>query len=406
MRQPTSTTPDSNLRPLILYLVTSEFSSSLFKGQLNYLDEHGFEVVVGCGSGDGSPVSMFDESAEVVYLPFTREPSPFKDLTALRATIRLIRRVKPDIVNVSTPKASVIGAVAAQWCRIPVRVLVIRGFRFESLRGPRRWMLRLLDKVAARSSTHVIFNSPSLREFAVRQGVVRTGRGLLLGSGSGNGVDLERFSPAGSVEDRMIDRASIGITGCAPVLGFVGRLTNDKGVDDAIAVLDAERSCHPDARLLLLGPFETGDPLPQSLIARISDDASIEHREWCDDMPTAYRAMDLLVFPSIREGLPNAPLEAQACGTPVVAYAATGSVDAVVDGIGGLLAPVGDRPSLASAVARVLEDDALRGRLGRSGRRWVEARFDRKVVWSELERHYRSWLRGESPIEAQEASPS
>ncbi len=90
--------------------------------------------------------------------------------------------------------------------------------------------------------------------------------------------------------------------------------------------------------------------------------------------------MDVLVFPSYREGLPNAPLEAQASGIPVVGYAATGTVDAVEHNTGGVLVPVGDRQALTDAVERLVNDPGLRQQLGAAGQAFVRSNFDQAVV--------------------------
>lgn len=95
-----------------------------------------------------------------------------------------------------------------------------------------------------------------------------------------------------------------------------------------------------------------------------------------------YRAMDILAFPSYREGLPNAPLEAAASAVPVVGYAATGTLDAVGTGSTGTLVATGSRPALAAALAAYLADPALAVRHGTAGRQWVVGRFASRAVWS------------------------
>ncbi len=102
--------------------------------------------------------------------------------------------------------------------------------------------------------------------------------------------------------------------------------------------------------LLLVGQFEDGDPVPDAVRATIEGDKRIVTVPWLDHTGIAYRAMDVLAFPSYREGLPNVPLEAQLCGVPVVGYAATGTVDAVAPGSG--LVTVGDVTALGRTDSR------------------------------------------------------
>lgn len=385
----TSGVREETVRPTILYLVTHEFSSYLFRGQLDHVAAAGFDVVVGCGTDDGQPSRRFDSSARTFALPYTREPSPLGDVRALVRTIQAIRRIRPDVVNVSTPKASVIGAISAYVCRVPNRVWVVRGFRFETTGGMKRRLLRSLDVLAARCSTAVIFNSPSLRTFAVSEGVVQPGVGGILGCGSGNGVDVDRYAqslPRGAARRRF------GVPDEAPVLGFVGRLTRDKGIEDTLAVFDDVRSDYPGTRLLLLGQFESGDPLPIAVAERIESDPDVVFHDWVEDPSDVYRAMDVLIFPSRREGLPNVPMEAQSSGTPVVGYAATGTVDAVENGVGGVLVTVGDRRALSAATLDLMGDQRTRDLMGAAGSAWVAARFARSLVWSDLVALYREWI--------------
>ena len=131
----------------------------------------------------------------------------------------------------------------------------------------------------------------------------------------------------------------------------------------------------------------------------IESDERIVTVPWLDDTGVAYRAMDVLAFPSYREGLPNVPLEAQLCGVPVVAYAATGTVDAVAhegspgagDAPAGVLVPVGATGELAAALSDLVDDPERRAAMGAAGPGWVTARFAPEVVWDGLVERYRSW---------------
>ena len=372
--------------PRILYLVTNEVSSGLVRGQLDFVARHGFDVHAAAGTDHGGFPTGFDASATVHSLPYTREPSPLRDLVALVQTIGLIRRLRPTVVNASTPKASLLGMLAARLCRVPVRVFVIRGLRFETMTGARRRLFRVLDRLAAGCATEVLANSQSVLDVAVREGVV--GHGSVLGSGSGNGIDLARFPEPG---DPSAVRTSLGLSTEAPVIGFVGRMTKDKGVGDLLWAFDVVLERCPDAQLLLVGPLEHGDALSEQTQRRITEDHRIVHVGRMDEPVLAYASIDVLAFPSYREGLPNVPIEAQVCGVPVVAYASTGTVDAVADGIGGRLVPTGDRGRLAATLVEMLGNEALRVELGRSGRDWVTTRFDQQVLWSILVDRYEHW---------------
>jgi len=360
------------------------------------LIDAGYSVTVGVRleNPDAPATAGFDAGVRVEHLPFVRQPSPLADLRALWATIALIRRIRPDLVNASTPKAALLGMIAARVCRVPVRVEVIRGLRFETATGWRRRLYRFTERLAIACATHVIFNSPSLRSVALEHGLIAPGTGEILAAGSGNGIDLTRFDPA-ALPDPATARRAFGVSETATVIGYVGRFTADKGIADLISVMQPrliERPDAPEVALLLVGDFEAGDPLPEGIRRAIDTNAHIIHIPWLDDPRSAYAAMDLLVFPSAREGLPNVILEAQACGIPAIAYGATGTVDALADGRTGIIVPLGDRAALGAAIDALLTDPQRARELGDAGRIWVRERFDQRLIWDALLARYHSWL--------------
>jgi glycosyltransferase involved in cell wall biosynthesis len=404
---PSCNPADHGGRTPILYVLTTEISSVLVAGQLSYLIEHGFDVTVGTRrAAPGTPPvpGKWDDGVVVEHIPFARQPSPVADLVALWATIRLVRQVRPTIVNASTPKAGLLGMLAAWTCRVPVRILVVRGFRFETVTGWRRRLFVMLERLATRCATVVIFNSRSLLAVGEAAGVVPPGRGEVLGSGAGNGIDVVRFA-----DDRLPSRAEarerFGLPADAPVIGFVGRFTKDKGIEDLLtAFTTLSPACSEEAQaqshdgltrsgggeagvepwLLLVGQFEDGDPIDDATSVTIADHPRIVTMPWVTDTAVVYPAMDVLAFPSYREGLPNVPLQAQLCGVPVVGYAATGTVDAVEEGVGGTLVPVGDSIAFRARLHDVLRDRGAQAALSDARRTWVSERFDQRRVWASL----------------------
>ena len=319
----------------------------------------------------------------------TRSPHPLRDALALVDLLRLIRRVRPDLVNVSTPKAGLLGGLAAWLSRVRVRVYVVRGLRFEIVTGWPGRVLRLFESLAMRASTHVVFNSRSLRRLTESEGLIAAGRGIVIASGSGNGVDVSRFI---DLPDGPDVRSRLGIPADAGVVGFVGRLARGKGVDDLLRAFEVVGDSFHDVRLVVIGEVDKADPIDSTIIDRLSNDPSVMWVGWREDLQSLYPVFDVLAFPSYREGLPNVVLEAQAAGVPVVAYAATGTTDAVLDGVTGVLVEVGSVRALSGAIEVMFENESRRKEMGRAAQRWVATEFSQDRFWDELIRYYRAWL--------------
>jgi glycosyltransferase involved in cell wall biosynthesis len=232
-----------------------------------------------------------------------------------------------------------------------------------------------------------------LRRLAVSLKLAEEERTVVFGSGSGNGVDWASFA---STEDRKRAaqnlRKELSIPNEAPVVGFVGRLTRDKGVVELLEAFHDLRKEFREVRLFLVGQFEGGDALPEHTRQAIQADPHIICPGFAPRMASFYHVMDVLVLPTHREGFPNVVLEAQAAGRPVVATRATGVVDAIMDEVSGLLVPIGDSESLARAIGRILRNDDLAIRLGNAGRERALLEFKREIIWNSLLQEYRHLL--------------
>lgn len=358
--------------------VSADVSLVLMDGLPAFLAGKGFEVHVVSSPGERSD-RLRNEASEVHVhaIPMPRRPAPGRDLVSLVAWIRLLRSVQPDTVMVGTPKAALLGIVAAWMTRVPDRIYLLRGLRLETTRGAQRAILTALERLVFTLSTRSLAVSASLAAEALRLHLVEKDHIGVLGRGSSNGVDLSRFETQVNADERARLRAALGLAD-VPTIGFVGRLTRDKGLS-ALAVaqaeLDADGLAH---QVLVVGPVD-------DLRTAQDDVVSAIYTGSVADTSLYYHLMDVLCLPTMREGFPNVVLEAAASGIPTVTTTATGAIDSVVDGETGLIVQSGDSSALAGALRRILSDDELRTRLGRQARAWVESDFDRHDVWALIE---------------------
>jgi len=327
-------------------------------------------------------------------IPMRREIAPGRDLLSLWRFYRLMKQVRPMLTDVGTPKAGLLAGVAAWLSGVPCRVYTLHGLRLETTTGLKRIVLTMTERVACACAHHVICVSPSLRQRAIDLKLVSAGKAVVLGSGSVRGIDAQRFSPEiREPEQKEYLAKSLGFSATTPVIGFVGRLTRDKGIRELVRAFSQLRRKWPTLRLLLVGDFEDGDPVEPVVRQQVETDPAIVHAGFVADPAPYYALMDILALPSYREGLGYAPLEAQACGIPVVTTTATGAVDAVVEGVTGFHVPVGDSEVLADRIDQLLRDPELRSRMGQRGREWIVQEFRHEVVGQALIEEYQRLLR-------------
>ncbi len=370
----------------LVIAVTAPRSAGFYAGQLAALRAAGADVWFLSSPSDEVARACAAEGAGFVGIEMERAPSPARDARSLVEITRALRRLRPDVVNAGTPKAGLLAVLAARALGVPRRVHTLHGLRYESAHGAARAALWSAQKLSCLCATEVVCVGPGLRDRAVATGLLSPGEGIVIGDGTVNGIDVDRFR----LDDRaraagLALRRAAGLSPDAVVVGYLGRLARDKGVGDlarawaALPAAASRSSAADGARLLIGGGDDDTDPLTPSERTDLSSSGALQLGH-VDDPVAFLAAIDLLVLPTHREGFPTVPLEAAAMGLPVVATDATGCADAVVNGVTGTLVPVHDAPALAAALARYIADPALRRAHGDAGRARVLAKFTRARV--------------------------
>ena len=381
-------TPCVIQQPAIVVGVTSQETCRAWGVRLQTLRRAGFRVLL-----VSSPGILVDRTAalagvERIFIPMRRCISPLADLLSLFRLWWLLGRRRPSLVEFSTPKAGLLGTLAARLRGVPRRVYMLRGLKLERTGGLKRRILLAAERMACASAHVVLCNSASLRAEALALRLAPAEKLLVLGEGSSIGVDVERFSPG-----RSDVREKVGIPHEAAVVGFVGRLTRDKGLPELIQAFDRILVAEPAAHLLLVGWFDAAeDALGGEIRARILSHPRIHCTGFVSDSAPYYRAMDVMVLPTWREGFPNVVLEASATGIPVVTTQSTGARDAVIPEVTGLLIPPGYPEAIYESVIKLLRDPERRIHMGRAARAWVVEHYSEERVLGLTAEYYLSLL--------------
>ena len=381
--------PRTSEPPTILVGVTHSQTCLVLGARLRTLRKSGFRVLLVSSPGLLLDQTAEREKVERIAIPMRRGIAPLADLVALLRLWLLIGKRRPDLVEFSTPKAGLLGTLAATLCGVSRRIYMLRGLKLETSAGFKRKLLLAAERLTCRCAHVVLCNSASLRAEALSLRIAPAGKLSLLGEGSSNGVDVERFSPGPSDM-----RERLGIPQGAPVLGFVGRLTRDKGLPELVQAFEMILRAAPSAYLLLVGWFDAAeDALGKDLMRCIQGHPRIHCTGFVTDTAPYYRAMDVMVLPTWREGFPNAVLEAAATGIPVVTTESTGARDSVVPEVTGLLIPPGYPDAICEAVLKLIRDPDRRHRMGQAARAWVMEHYSEAHVVGLTANYYRNLLR-------------
>ncbi|MFC0262818.1 glycosyltransferase family 4 protein [Fontibacter flavus] len=328
--------------PKLIRITTVPLSLKLLlAGQMKFMKEAGWEVLM--VSADGREVNEVTKREGVLHeiIPFTRKITPFKDLYCLWLLYRLFKREKPDIVHSHTPKAGLLSMLAAKLAGVKIRIHTVAGMPYMVAEKNKKKLLIAMEKLTYRFATEVWPNSHSLKEFMLKEGLLEPTKVKIIGEGSSNGVDLEKFNRGALAENHLI-AATMRITPSENdfLILAVGRLVKDKGIEELVEAFLASKVVKY-GKLVLLGSFEQElNPIKDEIVRKIQDHPRIVQIEWTDHVPHYLALADILVHPSHREGFPNVLLEAGAMQVPVICSDIIGNVDVITNKKTGLVFPV------------------------------------------------------------------
>jgi len=340
-----------------------------------------YEVCVILNLGKGDALPELNAKVEVIAAPIVRNISVLRDLQAVLLLVALFFRKRFDAVHSVTPKAGLIAAMSGAIAGVPVRVHTFTGQVWVTRTGIARRVLKAVDKALARMTTHVLVDSPSQRDFLLREGVVSEKKSRVLANGSISGVDTIRFRPDAELRKKI--RQLEGIPEDGVVFLYVGRLKVDKGVLDLAQAFSRVGEFCGKAWLLIVGPDEEGlRPRIESLCSAVGQ--RLRFVGYTDAPEEYMTASDVLCLPSYREGFGSVIIEAASVGIPAVASKIYGITDAIEPTATGLLYTAGDVADLQSKMKQMMDDPESRAKMGANARLRARHSFSKELVTSAL----------------------
>jgi glycosyltransferase involved in cell wall biosynthesis len=366
----------------------------LLEGQPAFMRTMGFDVILVSSEGPDWEKIPDIGSYPVYKIAMARRVDLVRDVLALWALYRLFRKIRPDIVHSHTPKAGLLGMLAAKFAGVRVRMHTVAGMPLMESRGLKRRILVLAERLTYRSASRVYPNSFQLKGIIERERLTSASKLTVIASGSSNGIDAGYFQRTEAVQEEAESlRQALSVPAGALVFVFVGRMVKDKGINELVCAFDGIARRHAAVRLLLVGPYEEElDPLEERTKRCIDVNDRIIHVGFRDDVRPYLALSDVLVFPSYREGFPNVPMQAGCLDLPCIVTDINGCNEIVEDGGNGVIVPVKDEKALSQAMERMIIDDALRTHCAAGARTRILEKYQQSVIWEALYEEYQRLL--------------
>lgn len=377
-------------KPKLIRITTVPISlEKLLVGQLEFMQEF-FEVTA--ISADQEKLKKLGKKNKYQIYPIemTRQITPWQDLKAVIRLYKYLKKEKPAIVHTHTPKAGIVGMLAARLARVPNRLHTVAGLPLMEATGVKRKILNAVEKLTYACATKVYPNSEGLKDFIVKEKLASKEKIKIIGQGSSNGINTKHFDPHiynEKVKNEL--REELGISKEDFVFIFVGRLVSDKGINELVKAFRNLKFKIKNSKLLMVGPFETElDPLKEETLQEIKTNPHIISVGYQEDVRPYFAISDALAFPSYREGFPNVVMQAGAMGLPSIVSNINGCNEIIIEEENGLIIPPKNIQDLQNAMLRLLEDENLNDKLKSNARSMICNRYEQKLVWEALLEEY------------------
>lgn len=305
-------------------------------------------------------------------------------LKAIKEFKKIFQREKFDLVQYSTPNASLYASISAKRAKIPVRLYCQWGIVYSGYSGLKRRILKAEEKFVCKQSTAIKPDSKSNLEFAIAEKLYPEEKGSVVWNGSASGVSLEKFDISKKEAYRKEIRKELNIDSNTFVFGFVGRVTRDKGINELLEAFKRLINDIEDIRLVLVGSNEYNESNTNEIYewALLNNKIDFIGPSYCVEKYLS--AMDCYVLPSYREGFGIGVIEAEAMGLPVIVSDIPGPTDAMIRNETGIVVKKQDIDTLVEAMKKLYYDRALCSEYGKKGLEFVRDSFEQKVLFEHI----------------------
>ncbi len=319
------------------------------------------------------------------YFPVAMERGiSLSGIKAMFEMRKIFRREKFDLIQYSTPNASLYAALAGVLAKVPIRLYCQWGMAYVGFEGLKRKIFKIEEKFVCMMSTWIEPDSNSNLKFAHSEKLYSSRKSSVIGNGSACGVDVNKFDVTMREAYRNEIRKKYGLSEQDFVFGFVGRITRDKGVNELLKAF--QRLLDNDSRvyIMMIGNDETDATVDSRLYKWSKNSDRVIYTGFTNVVEQYLAAMDVYVLPSYREGFGMGVVEAEAMGVPVIVTNIPGPTDAMQDGTTGLVVEKKDIAALYEAMKRMTEDDSFRNTCGENAVEFAIHKFEQQQLFEEI----------------------
>lgn len=342
---------------------------------IHYLDQNtDWELTVICDE-DPALKELLPEKVRFIPISMKRGIS-LGGIGAMVKMAKLFRKEKFDLVQYSTPNASLYASMAAKLAGVPVRLYCQWGIAYVGFRGMKRRVFKTVEKIVCSLSTRIEPDSFGNLNFSRSEKLYNEKKSAVIWNGSASGVSLEKFDIRQKELWRKQIHSRLGIGEKDFVYGFIGRINRDKGINELFAAFRRVLQENKNAYLILVGTPEKEELLDQELYQWAKNEPHVIFCGFSTEVEKYVAAMDVYILPSYREGFGSAVVEAEAMGVPVIISDIPGPRDAMIENATGLVVKKADPETLYEAMERIKSDDALRQKLGQAAYKLATEKFE------------------------------
>lgn len=297
---------------------------------------------------------------------------------------KIFVKEKFDLIQYSTPNASLYAALAGKLAGIPVRLYCQWGMVYVGFEGIKRQVFKAVEKIVCKLSTWIEPDSVSNLNFAHEENLYPQTKGSVIWNGSACGINLEKFDISQKIKYRKDIREKYNFPEDSFVYGFVGRITKDKGINELLAAFKQIYESNSNVYLMMVGTTEKDDTVDESLFLWSKKCEHVIYTGFTDIVEQYLSAMDTYILPSYREGFGMGVVEAEAMGVPVIVTSIPGPVDAMKENETGIVVKKGSIKELLRAMKKLYEDKHIRKEYSSNAYDFAINNFEQKKLFGKI----------------------